>query len=49
MVGGALVNPIKIKSGGGDYNIKFFESLKDISKTINNESNFFIIDKYFVD
>ncbi len=49
MVGGALVNPIKIKSGGGDYNIKFFESLKDISKTINNESNFFIIDKYIYD
>ena len=46
MVGGALVNSIKIKSGGGDYNIKFFESLKDVSKTINHENNFFIIDKY---
>ena len=46
MVGGALVSPIKIKSGGGDYNIRFFENLKDVSKTINNENNFFIIDKY---
>ena len=49
MVGGALVSPIKIKSGGGDYNIRFFENLKDVSKTINNENNFFIIDKYIYD
>ncbi len=49
MVGGALVNPIKIKSGGGDYNIEFFESIKDISATINNENNFFIIDKFIYD
>ena len=27
----------------------FFENLKDVSKTINNENNFFIIDKYVYD
>ncbi len=49
MVGGALVKSIKIKSGGGDYNIKFFENIKDISNTINQKNNFFIIDKYVYD
>ncbi len=49
MVGGALVNSIKIKSGGGDYNVNFFESLKEISNTINHKNNFFIIDKFVFD
>ena len=49
MVGGVLVNSIKIKSGGGDYNIEFLNSLKDVTKKINHENNFFIIDKYVHD
>ena len=49
MVGGVLDNSIKIKSGGGDYNIKFFDGLKDVTKKINQENNFFIIDKYVHD
>lgn len=45
-MGGVLVSPITIKSGGGDYKVNFSTTLREFSEHINVENNFYIVDKF---